>query len=151
MALTKRISSPVETIPAALPETRQKGEIGSLWSQQVIRFLLVGAGNTIFGYSLYLGGLWAGLPYQAALICATALGATFNFFSFGRLVFDNAALKNIAAFYGAYGVTLLVNLLLLTMLVGSGLSRPLAQASLLPLVVALSFFLNKWLVFGRRI
>jgi putative flippase GtrA len=121
-----------------------------LWSHQFLRFLIVGAGNTVFGYLLYLIGLWIGLHYQVALICATVLGATFNFFTTGRIVFGNDRLRRIAGFFAVYGITLAINLVLLTMLVGWGMMKAYAQMVLLPLIVVLSFVLNKYLVFGRR-
>lgn len=121
-----------------------------LWSHQFLRFLIVGALNTVVGYLLYLIGLWVGLPYQAALICSTTLGATFNFFTTGRIVFENMVLGKIIAFLVVYGVTLAVNLVLLILLIRSGIGKAYAQAALLPLVVIVSFLLNKYLVFGRR-
>jgi len=121
-----------------------------LWSHQFLRFLVVGAGNTIVGYLLYLLGLWIGLPYQAALACSTILGVTFNFFTTGRIVFENNALGKMVGFFAVYGITFVINLVLLTLLVRSEMSKVLAQAVLLPLVVMVSFLLNKHLVFGRR-
>lgn len=120
-----------------------------LWSRQFLRFLIVGAGNTVFGYLLYLIGLWIGLSYQAALAGATIFGAIFNFFTTGRIVFESSALAKIIGFLGVYGVTFVVNLSLLTWLVGAGMAKAYAQAALLPVIVTLSFLLNKHLVFGR--
>jgi putative flippase GtrA len=119
------------------------------WSSQVLRFLVVGAVNTVVGYGLYLGGLWIGLPYQAALVAATVLGVIFNFFSTGGLVFANRAPGLIVRFAAGYGVTLAVNLVLLTLLVRSGVSKALAQAILLAPMVIASFLVNKYLVFGK--
>jgi putative flippase GtrA len=122
--------------------------IRRLWSSEVLRFLSVGALNTAVGYGLYVGQLWLGMPYQAALTIATVLGATFNFFSTGRLVFGNRSLARIGHFLAVYSVALLVNLGLLTLLVRGGMSKALAQGLLLPVMVTLSFLLNKYLVFG---
>ncbi|MHB8885626.1 MAG: GtrA family protein [Methylovirgula sp.] len=120
-----------------------------IWSYQFLRFLIVGAANTLVGYVLYLIGLWIGIPYQAALSCATVLGAIFNFFTTGRLVFESRALNRIFGFLAVYGITFAVNLALLTWLVQAGMAKAYAQAILLPIVVLLSFLLNKHLVFGR--
>lgn len=120
-----------------------------LWSHQLLRFLVVGMANTLVGYALYLIGLWLGVPYQAALTGATILGAIFNFFTTGRLVFESRALNRISGFLAVYGITFAVNLALLTWLVQAGVAKAYAQAVLLPLIVLLSFFLNKHLVFGR--
>lgn len=120
-----------------------------LWSSHFLRFLVVGMGNTIFGYLLYLIGLALDVPYQFALVGATILGTVFNFFTTGRIVFESRALSKILGFFLVYGVTLAVNLALLTWLVQAGVPKALAQGVLLPLIVLLSFFLNKHLVFGR--
>jgi putative flippase GtrA len=121
-----------------------------LWGNELLRFLVVGAGNTVFGYLVYLAGLWSGLPYQVAAIVATVLGVIFNFFTTGTIVFRNAALGRIFGFFAVYGFTLIVNLIVLTRLVEAGVSKALAQALVLPLVVILSFLLNKFLVFRKR-
>ncbi len=120
-----------------------------LWKLRPFRFLLVGAANTLFGYLLYLIGLWIGLPYQAALAVATVLGAIFNFFTTGRIVFENRALRKIFAFLAIYAVIYIANLALLTWAVHAGIAKTLAQGLVLPFVVVLSYILNKYLVFGR--
>ena len=120
-----------------------------LRSHQLLRFLVVGMANTIVGYALYLIGLWIGAPYEEALTGATVLGAIFNFFTTGRFVFESRALNRIFGFLAVYGIMLAINLALLTWLVRTGVEKAYAQAFLLPLVVLLSYFLNKRLVFGR--
>jgi len=123
--------------------------IGNLWSNQLIRFMIVGIGNTVFGYSLYVLGLMFGIPYQLALIVATILGAVFNFLTTGRIVFESRSKAKFFAFLAVYAITLVVNVALLTGLVHAGMTKAYAQAVLLPLVVSLSFLLNKHLVFGE--
>jgi putative flippase GtrA len=121
-----------------------------LWSNQFFRFLAVGAGNTAFGYGVYLICLIIGISYQVAAVIATVLGIVFNFFTTGTIVFRNAALGKIFGFFAVYGVTLAVNLVLLTMLVEAGVSKAFGQALVLPVVVIMSFLLNKFLVFGGK-
>jgi putative flippase GtrA len=121
------------------------------WSSQFFRFLVVGVGNTAFGYSVYLISLWIGISYQAAVVISTILGVVFNFFTTGTIVFRNAAFCNFFGFFAVYGVTLAVNLVLLTGLVDAGVSKALGQALVLPIIVIMSFLLNKFLVFrGKR-
>ena len=112
-------------------------------------FPIVRAGNTVFGYLLYLIGLAMGLPYQAALSGATILGAIFNFFTTGRIVFESCAMHEVFGFLAVYGMTFAVNLALLTFLVEAGVGKALTQAALHPPIVTLSFLLNKHMVFGR--
>lgn len=117
------------------------------WANQFFRFLVVGVGNTAFGYGAYLVCLWIGIPYLAAAVISTVLGVVFNFFTTGTIVFRNAAFGRIFGFFAVYGVALAVNLVLLTGLVNAGVSKALAQALVLPVIVLLSFLLNKFLVF----
>jgi putative flippase GtrA len=132
------------TLPSLIADTYK-----TLWSVRILRFLVVGAVNTLFGYLVYLAGLWLGASYQAALAVATVLGAIFNFFTTGRIVFESKVLNKIFFFLAVYGITFVVNLALLTWLVQAGMAKALAQAVLLPLIVTLSFLLNKHFVFGR--
>jgi putative flippase GtrA len=144
---------PVPPDRAAAPATSRATRLADwrdrLWSRQFLRFLVVGVGNTVFGYVVYLIGLGIGVPYQVALIAATVLGAIFNFFTTGRIVFESRALNKIFGFLAVYGITLAVNLVLLIGLVHAGMAKAYAQAALLPVIVTLSFLLNKHLVFGK--
>ncbi len=126
---------------------RIRTQAAKFWSNQFFRFLVVGAGNTVFGYGVYLLCLLIGIPYQAAAVVATVLGVIFNFFTTGAIVFRNATLGKIVGFFAVYGVMLIVNLIVLTWLVENGISKALAQAISLPLIVILSFLLNKYIVF----
>lgn len=131
-------------------EAERDGWRKRLWSHQFVRFMLVGAGNTVFGYSLYLLGLLIGLPYQVAVAASTVLGALFNFFTTGRIVFANDKWHRIFGFLLVYGIVLAANIGLLAPLVAFGMNKALAQAALMPGIVILSFILNKYLIFGRR-
>ena len=141
------VSPEPDNVPPLISLATEWGR--GLWSHQVVRFLVVGAGNALFGYAVYLFGLWIGLLYQMALICSTILGAIFNFFTTGQIVFENHKLTRIVGFLAIYGIMLVINLALLTVLVGCGVAKAYAQLILLPAIVALSFVLNKYLVFGR--
>ncbi len=94
---------------------------------------------------LYLTGLGLGLSYQAALIGSTVLGAIFNFFTTGPMVFENHTPSRIFGFLAVYGIALAVNLAQFK----AGVGEAHAQAVSLPAIVILSFLLNKHLVFGR--
>jgi putative flippase GtrA len=48
---------------------------------QPIKFLVVGAVNTVFGYSCYAGLLFIGLHYSLAALFGTLLGIVFNYLS----------------------------------------------------------------------
>jgi putative flippase GtrA len=62
--------------------------LGQLCPPKTIKFLTAGMLNTIFGYAIYAALLFAGISYHIALILATIAGITFNYFSFGYIVFN---------------------------------------------------------------
>ena len=118
-----------------------------LHDRRFVRFLVVGALNTLFGYGVFsllvLTGLGAGL----SLFVATVLGVLFNYVTTGRLVFAARGLGRLPWFVAVYGLTFLINLWSLKGLASAGFSPFLAQALLLPFVTILAFVLNKTFVF----
>jgi putative flippase GtrA len=128
-----------------------KERIKKIWSIQFIRFLFTGGINTIFGYGVYTLLVLAGLDYQIALLISTILGVIFNFFTTGRIVFFNKNLLLIFKFILTYIVVYIVNVILLKIFVGAGLGPIISQAICLPLMVILSYVLNKYLVFKNKV
>lgn len=123
-----------------------------LFSSRLIRFLGTGLLNTAFGYSIYACLVFGGVPYLAALLAATVLGVIFNYFSFGRIVFQGHGGwvvfgKFIAAYLLVYGV----NALLLTNLTGFFYLNPYAaQVICIPVSVALSGLLMTYWVYKKE-
>lgn len=114
-----------------------------------VAFLLVGLLNTIFGYGLFaVLYLVTGL-HQFALVLATICGILFNYFSTGRLVFQNRNSKAFLPFIAGYGVILVINFVLLELLVRAEMNPLLAQALCLPVVVVLAYLISSRLVFNR--
>ena len=114
---------------------------------QLLRFLAVGALKTLFGYVMFSLLVLAGVAPGLALFVGTLVGLLFNYFTTGRLVFAARGLGRLPWFVAVYGLTFLVNLWSLRSLIATGLSPLLAQAIVLPLVILLTFLLNKLLVF----
>lgn len=114
---------------------------------QLLRFLAVGALNTLFGYVMFSLLVLAGVVPGLALFVGTLVGLLFNYFTTGRLVFAARGLGRLPWFVAVYGLTFLVNLWSLRALIATGLSPLLAQAIVLPPVILLTFLLNKLLVF----
>ncbi len=113
----------------------------------MLRFLAVGALNTLFGYVMFSLLVLAGVVPGLALFVGTLVGLLFNYFTTGRLVFAARGLGRLPWFVAVYGLTFLVNLWSLRALIATGLSPLLAQAIVLPPVILLTFLLNKLLVF----
>lgn len=119
-----------------------------LWRWRFARFLVVGFANTLFGYALFFVLLRGGMAPTAALALATLLGVAFNFVTTGRVVFDNGDPWRLWRFSAAYGVVFVVNAVALETAVAFGVDAAIAQATLLPFCVALSYVLNRTLVFN---
>lgn len=114
-------------------------------------FVLVGVLNTAFGYAVYLAGLWSGLSPVLALAIATAVGAVFNYFTIGRLVFAERRLRLLPRFLAVYAVLYAFNAALLEAIMAAGARAWLAQGLSLPIVVAASYIMMNLVVFrGRR-
>ena len=114
---------------------------------QFLRFLAVGALNTLFGYSVFAGLVLAGLAPVPALVLTYVVGVTFNFFTTRRFVFATSPRASIARFVGAYVVIYLFNLGIFKLAEMAGAGPLLAQALCLPVVAVFSFFLFKFQVF----
>src|SRR6185312_10490474 len=112
-----------------------------------VRFVLVGGINTVFGYGIFAGLYLLTHHGLRALIAATVLGVTFNYFTTGRLVFANKGLRAAIPFVLVYGVLFFINAPLLVLLERAGLPTLLAQAIALPFMVTLSYLINRYWVF----
>jgi len=117
------------------------------------RFLATGLLNTAFGYTVYAALVYLGLSYLAALLLATVAGVVFNYFSFGRFVFQQQGrTKTFFKFVAAYAVTYVANAAALHMLTAAARLGPyLAQMLCIPLTVILGWILmNHWVYKNER-
>lgn len=117
---------------------------------QFLRFLLVGALNTVFGYACFAVFLHFGLHYSVAMLMATVLGVLFNFKSTGALVFGSHDNRLIFRFIGTYAIVYLANIAGIGVLARAGLTPIVGGALMLPLAAILAFLLNKKLVFRHE-
>jgi putative flippase GtrA len=118
--------------------------------QQAILFLFVGMVNTLFGYSCFALFIFLGVHYAFAALMATCIGVLFNFHTTGRIVFKNSKHHLIFKFIGVYAFLYCLNVTALKLL------QPISTnyyftgfITVIPLA-ALSFLLNKYLVFHDR-
>jgi putative flippase GtrA len=118
-----------------------------VWAQ-FIRFGLVGVLNTCFGYTAFAIVYLAVGDENLAVILATMVGATFNFFTIGRLVF-RTTLGPIARFAAGYAMVCGYNIVALKTAMALGAGPLPGQIASLPTVVAVSFIVNKFWVFRR--
>ena len=124
--------------------------IRRLLDYKPVRFVLVGGVNTVFGYGIFAAIYLLTHHRIRALVAATVLGVTFNYFTTGRLVFANKGAGAIIRFALVYAVLFLINIPLLEVLVGIGLPTLVAQAVALPAMVTLSYLINRYWVFRTR-
>lgn len=114
---------------------------------RIVNFLTVGLLNTIFGYAIYAVLVFIHWPYLTALFIATLAGVTFNYFSFGRMVFKaRGGWLVFGKFIVAYAVVFAINAILLSVLTQVlSLSPYLGQVICIPPGVLISWLLmNYW-------
>jgi putative flippase GtrA len=112
-----------------------------------LRFLAVGGLNTAFGYACYACFVLLGAPLWLAVAGSTLLGLSFNFFSYGGLVFGRTSYLLLPRFLIFYlGITFF-NFVLLRVLTQLGIGPLLAQALLLPVLAAGGFIVMRRFVY----
>jgi putative flippase GtrA len=131
---------------------RMKRVAAGLFSKDVlqarpVKFVAIGLLNTAFGYVIFAVLYFTSGNHQLSLIVATCIGVIFNFFTTGRIVFQNTNSGMIFRFAGGYILSLGANLVLLEMLVRFGINALSAQVICLPPIVVLTYFINARLVF----
>ena len=93
--------------------------INKIIRYDIIKYIGVGFINTVFGYGIYAALLFIKFPYLVALFLATIAGIVFNYFSFGRIVFNaKHGWFVFGKFLISYLVVYVVNSLLLSRLNG---------------------------------
>jgi putative flippase GtrA len=119
-----------------------------MWrNTKLIKFFMVGALNTLFGYSVFLAFLWLGLHYSVAIAIATILGVLFNFKSIGFLVFQSKDNSRIYRFLFVYAIIYVLNVVGVGLLLLANIEEWLGGLILLLPLALLSFYLNSRFVF----
>ena len=126
-----------------------RAALGKASLQRGLRFLLAGGANTAFGYLCYAALVLVGLPLWVAVSATLALSMVFNFYSYGTLVFSNAASGSMPRFFMLYAFIGSVNYGLLYILTLTGVGPLLAQAIILPALACMGYFGMKLFVFGQ--
>lgn len=116
--------------------------------RRFVRFIAVGLLNTAFGYGVFALLVFLGLHYAVASFVGTILGIIFNFFSTGRLVFQNLDNRRLPRYFGVYGITYVLGLFGLSFLDALGFDMYRAGLVMIPPSATVSYFLNRRFVFG---
>jgi putative flippase GtrA len=111
------------------------------------RFAAVGAFNTAFGYCLYLILLWIGMVYWLAWGMALTISLALGFVLGGKLVFAPTKLWRFLIYVSAWIALYGFNVMLISVVFKFGISEETGPLLILPLNVALSYVLQKYLVY----
>ena len=116
--------------------------------RRFVKFLFVGAVNTLFGYSMYALFVTFGFIPSTALLISYILGVFWNFKTTGSIVFRNKDNKLIFKFFISYVFTYYVNNISLNFLIDNlHMNKYLAEAIVVPPVAVLSFVIFKTFIF----
>jgi len=139
-----------ENADAGLPrsDVRSAFLTGKHTHWQLLRFLLVGGLNTVFGYSIFTVLTFVGMHYPLAIGLATVAGVAFNFHSVGKLVFGDAPRSRFWRFVGVYCLIYALNLAGVHLLLNIGSNVYVANAIVLLPLSLLAFLLNRRYVFS---
>jgi putative flippase GtrA len=116
---------------------------------KIVRFVVVGVINTIFGFLVFAGLTLLGCPDVLAVPAAMAVGVIFNFVSYGGLVFASLDTRRLPRFIAAYLCLFACNVFGLRVLARFGLNAYSAQAVLVFPLAVLAYLLNdRWVFHG---
>lgn len=112
---------------------------------QFVRFLAVGAANTIASYAIYLLSL-AIVDYRVAYTIAFVAGLVGGYLAHARFVFDaRPGARSAASYVAIYGAMYLVSLAVLYVAVGwLGVPKAYGMLAALAFTVPASFILLRW-------
>ena len=121
----------------------------ALLNNVYVRFLLVGALNTVFGYALFLVLLETRWPLLVVVLFSNVGGVAFNFWTSSSLVFEDRDPRKIVRFCASWGVQLVVGYVALLGVIALGV--PVFAAPLVTLgpMVCLSFIMSRYVVFRK--
>lgn len=115
-----------------------------------LRFLIAGAANTLFGFTVYSISLLAGAAVWLALLAGMLSGTLFNFITTGGYAFRRLSLAYFPRFLACYLAVYGLNMLLLDGLTTWTRSYILSQAIVTAPLALLSYFLMSRFVFSDR-
>ncbi len=133
-----------------------KRNVAKLAGNQVVRFLFVGAWNTLFSYAVFilLYYMFSGkLHYMLILAVSSVIAITHAFFCHKFIVFQTKGnvLKEYVKFYGVYGISAALNFIFLPVLVNVLHWHPVfAQGFFIVFAASFSYFGHKKFSFKKN-
>jgi putative flippase GtrA len=116
--------------------------------RRFIRFLLVGALNTLVGYGIFAALILLGLATAAAIVVGTILSVLFNFLSTGRVVFGDGSGRRLPRFLAVYVVQMGLNVAAVTALERAGVDPLIGGFVVLPVLVVFTYLAMRRFVFS---
>lgn len=124
--------------------------IKKAWDNEIVRFLVVGGINTLFGYGMFAFFTYLGINYVLAVLYATILGIAFNYNTIGRIVFGKKDSSLVLKFVCVYVAIYLLNIIGLRILHAAGLNSYISGGILLLPIAFTSYILNSKFVFSAK-
>jgi putative flippase GtrA len=129
---------------------RLRVHASAVWDSAFVRFLLVGALNTAFGYALFAALVLFRLHYALAALVGQILGVLFNFGTTGSIVFGNRDPRLLVRFVAVYAVHYAAGVALLRLGLATGVPVLVTSAATTLPLAAFSFALQRLWVFPRH-
>ena len=124
--------------------------IKTVFEISFIKFLLVAAMNTCFGYLMFVTCVYVLKNEYVAVVVATIIAVLFNYNTYGRIVFKSKDHSRVYRFFGVYLFIMGMQMLLLKALAFAGLANPYIAGAILTLPMAgVSFLLMRKFVFNK--
>jgi putative flippase GtrA len=114
----------------------------------IARFLVTGAVGTLFSYSVYAVLVFFGLNYAVANFASLVAGILFSFRAQGRFVFRNTDRSLFTRFVLCWLAIYAANVWFIGKAMALGFNKYAAGAVAIPAIAALSFVVQRYLVFG---
>lgn len=121
-----------------------------LITKQFRSFLIAGAVNTLFFYTLYSFLVFLGFHYYIAILGANSIGVIFSFKNFGHSVFDSHDNQLIWRFAIAYLFLIAFYTFIVYLLKILGIDNYMAGLFALIPHVPLSYMANKKFVYAKK-
>ena len=121
----------------------------SAWGHVLVRYVVVGAANTAFSYSVYALILALGFRYPVASLITLVVGICMTFKTQGRFVFRNMRRSLFGRFVLSWVLLYLCHVGVVALCLRFGLDPFIGGAIAMPSNVAAGFLLQRYFVFGE--
>ena len=126
-------------------------KISIILENNLLRFLIVGGLNTLFGFTVYALFALTEMATWTVLLISNLIGMLFNFFTTGGIVFFDTRISIIPRFLFCYIAIYFIYLELINWLEPILNSRILAMALIILPMTILSYLMLKFFVYRHKL